>query len=253
MNEVRTLEPWVGAPGSAVDRVWYVSYGSNMRLARFLAYVRGGRAEGGALEHPGCRDPEPPRAWAALELRGRLYFATESLIWGGGRAFLEPPDEAGGGRTGPGDSGTDPGAGRADLDDGRPGLGAGRIAVSTARIAVGTGRVFARAYDVSREQFADVAAQEMYRAPGDGPGLETVLAGGERAVRCGPGRYETLLCLGALDGRPALTFTAPWRAADVAPNPPSERYLAQLAGGLGEAGAWSAAVIRAYLAAAAAV
>ncbi|WP_245241801.1 histone deacetylase [Streptomyces sp. NEAU-H3] len=179
-------------------------------------------------------------------MRGRLYFATESRIWGGGRAFLEPPDEAGGGRTGPGDSGTGPGAGRADLDDGRPGLGAGRI-------AAGTGRVFARAYDVSREQFADVAAQEMYRAPGDGPGLETVLAGGERAVRCGPGRYETLLCLGALDGRPALTFTAPWRAAEVAPNPPSERYLAQLAGGLGETGAWSAAVIRAYLAAAVAV
>lgn len=211
---VRRLEPWAGAPERAVRRVWYVSYGSNMRLARFLTYVHGGRPEGGALAHPGCRDPEPPRAWAALELRGRLYFATESRVWGGGRAFFEPP-------------------------------------VSSGRSGTGAGRVFARAYDVSREQFADVAAQEMYCAPGDGPALGAVLAGGERAVRCGPGRYETLLCLGALDGRPALTFTAPWRAADVAPNPPSERYLAQLAEGLGETGAWSTSAVGAYLAAAA--
>ncbi|WP_431035075.1 histone deacetylase [Streptomyces sp. P6-2-1] len=212
MTEVRRLEPWGGAPEAAIDRIWYVSYGSNMRLSRFLAYLRGGRAEGGALEHPGCRDPEPPRAWAALELSGRLYFATESRIWGGGRAFFAPAEVSG-----------------------------------TERTDSGTGPVLARAYDVSREQFADVAAQEMYRAPGDGPGLATVLAGGERAVRCGPGRYETLLCLGALDGRPALTFTAPWRAADVPRNPPSERYLAQLAGGLGEMEAWSTTAVRAYL------
>ncbi|WP_435245953.1 histone deacetylase [Streptomyces sp. NRRL F-5630] len=237
MTEVRRLEPWEGARESAIGRVWYVSYGSNMRLARFLAYVRGGRAEGGALEHPGCRDPEPPRSWTALELRGRLYFATESRIWGGGRAFFEPPD---GSRVL-----------QADRDTGLIGSDAGQAVAGALGSVSGAGRVLARAYDVSREQFADVAAQEMYRAPGDGPGLETVLAGGERAVRCGPGRYETLLCLGALDGRPALTFTAPWRAADVVPNPPSERYLAQLAGGLAETEAWSAARIRAYLAAAA--
>ncbi|MEU6441329.1 histone deacetylase [Streptomyces sp. NPDC047046] len=238
MAEVRTLDCWEGARRRAIDRVWYVSYGSNMRLARFLAYVRGGRAEGGALEHPGCRDPEPPRAWAALELAGRLYFATESRIWGGGRAFFERPENSG--------------PGRMDSVRGPKSSGIGRTGPHAGWVGRGTGRVLARAYDVSRGQFADVAAQEMYRPPGDGPALETVLAGGERAVRCGPGRYETLLCLGALDGRPALTFTAPWRAADMAPNPPSARYLTQLAGGLGETGAWSAAVIRAYLATAAA-
>ncbi|WP_203606798.1 histone deacetylase [Streptomyces sp. SID11385] len=231
MAGVRRLDRWEGAPQHAIDRVWYVSYGSNMRLARFLAYIEGGRAEGGAMEHPGCRDPEPPRSWVALELRGRLYFATESRIWGGGRAFFERPEGVGAQWPGP---------------------GAGRTGPRAGRCGVSTGRVLARAYDVSREQFTDVAAQEMYRAPGDGPALEAVLAGGERAVRCGPGRYETLLCLGALDGRPALTFTAPWRAADVTPNPPSKPYLAQLAGGLAETGAWSAAAIRAYLTAAAA-
>lgn len=204
---VRRLGDWCGGEAG---RVWYVSYGSNTRAARLRAYVEGGRAPGGgALAHPGCRDPAPPAGECALELVGRLYFATESLVWGGGRAFYEP---------------------------GVP------------------GRVLARAYDLGREQFRDVAAQEMYRGPGEGPALDEVLAGGVRRVRCGPGRYETLWCLGALDGRPALTFTAPWAYEEAEPVPPAPAYLRTIAAGLGEAGggaAWSAPEIDRYLAGAA--
>lgn len=96
----------------------------------------------------------------------------------------------------------------------------------------------ARAYLVTAEQFCDVTAQEMYRNPGTDIDLAPVLATGRH--RIGPGRYETLLRVGDLDGHPVLTFTAPWSAGDVPPNPPSEAYLRMLAGGLREAHGWSA-------------
>lgn len=205
-----------GWGGGVAERVWYVSYGSNMCAGRFGAYLRGGRAPGGRLAHPGCRDASAPAGDVALELPGRLYFATESAVWGGGRGFYDP---------------------------------------------AAPGRVLARGYDITREQFRDVAAQEMYREPGDGPSLDEVLAVpgtgpvGEaapagppvRRVGCGAGRYETLLCLGALDGRPALTFTAPWSVQDVVPLAPSPVYLRQFVTGLTETGAWSGAEIERYL------
>ncbi|GAA4831841.1 histone deacetylase [Saccharopolyspora rosea] len=96
----------------------------------------------------------------------------------------------------------------------------------------------ARAYLITAQQFSDVTAQEMYRRPGADIDLAPVLETGRH--RIGPGRYETLLHVGELDGHPVLTFTAPWSAGDVAPNPPSEAYLRMLAGGLREAHGWSA-------------
>ncbi|MFE9251993.1 histone deacetylase [Streptomyces sp. NPDC007088] len=210
---VRRLTGWAGG---GAERVWYVSYGSNMCAERFGVYLRGGRAPGGRLAHPGCRDDAAPAGDVALELAGRLYFATESAVWGGGRGFYDP---------------------------------------------AAPGRVLARGYDITREQFRDVAAQEMYREPGEGPSLDEVLAVPEagpvgaaapagprvRRVVCGDGRYETLLCLGALDGRPALTFTAPWSVRDVVPLAPSPVYLRQFVTGLTETGAWGGAEIERYL------
>jgi hypothetical protein len=73
------------------------------------------------------------------------------------------------------------------------------------------GRAAARGYLVTAEQFADIAAQEMYRLPRhDDPLAELVLSpldGGRHEL--GPGRYETLLDVGELDGLPLLTFTSP--------------------------------------------
>jgi hypothetical protein len=70
--------------------VWYVSYGSNMRLGRLRCYLAGGRPAGGARWYPGCRDPRGPRRSVPVELRGEMYFALESQVWTGGRAFYDP-------------------------------------------------------------------------------------------------------------------------------------------------------------------
>lgn len=69
--------------------VWYVSYGSNLCRARFLAYLRGGRLEGSAREYPGAFDRAEPLDDAAVELPGRIYFAGESKTWTGGMAFYD--------------------------------------------------------------------------------------------------------------------------------------------------------------------
>ncbi|MFG3281931.1 histone deacetylase [Streptomyces sp. NPDC048111] len=109
------------------------------------------------------------------------------------------------------------------------------------------GRVLARAHLVTVGQFADIAAQEMYRDPGSDLDLSEVLGTGRSVL--GEGRYETLVRTGLLDGRPVLTFTAPWRMADVDWTAPSAAYLRHLAAGLLEAGAWDVHAVTAYLAA----
>ncbi|GGS08626.1 hypothetical protein GCM10010252_54680 [Streptomyces aureoverticillatus] len=209
MNRVRTIQgpgpgPGDGAGSEAVvpELVWYAAYGSNMLLGRLMHYIAGGRPPGAARGCPGCRDRRPPRASVPVELPGVVYFATESALWSGGRAFY------------------DPGA---------------------------RGRVYTRAHLVTAEQFADIAAQEMYGEPGFVPDLGPALRHGR--ARIGDGRYETLVCPGTLDGLPVLTFTAPWALGDVDLNAPSGGYLRQLATGLMETAAWDEAAVTAYLAA----
>jgi hypothetical protein len=109
------------------------------------------------------------------------------------------------------------------------------------------GRVLARAHLVTAGQFSDIAAQEMYAEPGTDLDLAEVLSTGRSTL--GPGRYETLVRAGALDGLPMLTFTAPWALADVPWTAPSAAYLEHLAAGLREAGRWDAATVARYLAA----
>ncbi|WP_443054408.1 histone deacetylase [Streptomyces sp. NBC_00683] len=188
---------------TAPQRVWYASYGSNMHLERLACYLKGGRPPGAGRAYPGCRDQRLPGRSVPVELAGALYFATESPVWGGGRAFYDPE---------------------------------------------GAGLLHARAHLVSASQFADIAAQEMYREPGEDLDLSEVLTSG--VARIGGGRYETLICAGLLDGLPVLTFTAPWSADDVAPVPPSRDYVRFIASGLLAAGAWDAATVAAYLASA---
>ncbi len=108
------------------------------------------------------------------------------------------------------------------------------------------GEVAGRAHLLTVGQFADIAAQEMHRAPDVDLDLAAVLRTGR--IRMGPGRYETLVLVGHRTGVPVLTFTAPWSLADVRPTVPSAGYLAMLAGGLREAQGWSPARIAGYLA-----
>jgi hypothetical protein len=110
------------------------------------------------------------------------------------------------------------------------------------------GTAVARAYLITVAQFSDVAAQEMYEPPGvDIDRVDEAVETGR--VVLGPGRYETLVCPGFRAGHPMLTFTAPWRAAEVEANAPAPAYLARLAGGLHEAHGWNPERITDYLAA----
>jgi len=133
---------------------------------------------------------------------------------------------------------------------------AGSVYFATESAAWGGGRAFydpelpasaaARAYLITSGQFADIVAQEMHRTPSEDLDLATVLA--KRRVKLGPGRYETLLHVDDLDGYPLLTFTAPWRAADVSWAPPSASYLRVIMAGLRETYGWDNHRIAHYLA-----
>lgn len=78
----------------AIDRVWYVAYGSNLHARRFGCYLNGGRPSGAARSYPGCRDPRAPERDVPVTLSGQLYFAGESRVWTGGMAFYAPDEPA---------------------------------------------------------------------------------------------------------------------------------------------------------------
>ncbi|MER6975867.1 histone deacetylase [Streptomyces carpinensis] len=92
MKALNSIDPRLPADPRP-ERVWYTSYGSNVDLERLAFYIRGGRPPGSARSYPGCRDPRMPSRTVPVELTGALYFATESPVWGGGRAFYDPQAE----------------------------------------------------------------------------------------------------------------------------------------------------------------
>jgi hypothetical protein len=108
-------------------------------------------------------------------------------------------------------------------------------------------RAFVRAYLIRWQQFEDVVAQENQRelvpisirnrAEGD---IEQI----------GPGRYETLLCVGTRDEVPIMTFTAPWTFSEVVPGAPSLAYVSMLVAGLRQAHGLNDVAIVEYLASA---
>lgn len=93
------------------------------------------------------------------------------------------------------------------------------------------GQALARAYLITEGQFADVAAQEMHRDPGEDLDLSTVLD--ERRHTLGPGRYESLHLVGEIGGQPVLTFTTP-EPSEVPHQAPAPAYLATVASGIRE-------------------
>ncbi|CAM4175471.1 hypothetical protein GCM10009799_24050 [Nocardiopsis rhodophaea] len=104
----------------------------------------------------------------------------------------------------------------------------------------------ARAYLLTGEQFSDVAAQEMYRAPGDAVELDTALREGRDVL--GEGRYETLVYCGRLDGHPVLTLTSHWSRPHVAVEAPAASYLRLIGGGLRATHGWAVGRAAAHLA-----
>ena len=97
-------------------------------------------------------------------------------------------------------------------------------------------------------QFADIAAQEMYRVPQEGDPLEEVvlgdLDGGRHEV--GPGRYETLVEVGRHQDLPMLTFTSPHGHEHVEHTQPSDPYLDTLRTGLQESRGWDEQQVTSY-------
>ncbi len=172
---------------SHVRLVWYVAYGSNMVPHRLACYLGGGRPEGSDRTYLGTRDPRPPRESRAVSVPHRLFFAGVSRVWGGGGvAFIE--QEAG-------------------IE--RPG---GRQ-VATPAVA----------HLISVEQLSDLVAQENGgEAPGD---LISDLPECGRSVVVADGRYDVLVGLEPIDGRPAVALTA---GSPPSPNPPSPAYGAMV-------------------------
>lgn len=70
--------------------VMYCSYGSNMSLKRFMAYISGGKVPLNTKVFRGCRDKSPPAGCLSQRVPFALTFAGESATWGGGGvAFLD--------------------------------------------------------------------------------------------------------------------------------------------------------------------
>jgi hypothetical protein len=111
------------------------------------------------------------------------------------------------------------------------------------------GPTAARGYLVTAAQLADIAAQEMYRVPQEGDPLEEVVVRGIDGGRhhVGPGRYETLVEVGRLDGAPMLLFTSPHGIDHVEHTRPSPSYVAMLATGLKESRGWDDDQVVAYV------
>ena len=110
--------------------------------------------------------------------------------------------------------------------------------------AEAAGSTLGRAYLVTEQQFADVAAQEMHRMPGADLDLSHVLEHARHEI--GPGRYEALHLVGELEGAPVLTFTTPDPTA-LQHNSPAPAYLRMITAGLREAHDVSDGDITAYL------
>lgn len=70
--------------------VWYLSYGSNLSVDRFLCYIKGGAPEGSTEAELGCFDKTPPKVNVKMEIPYRLYFSKDRSKWGeGGVAFID--------------------------------------------------------------------------------------------------------------------------------------------------------------------
>ncbi|HEX5772322.1 MAG TPA: histone deacetylase [Nocardioidaceae bacterium] len=113
------------------------------------------------------------------------------------------------------------------------------------------GPTAARAYLVTAQQFADIAAQEMFRVPDPDDPIEEIVLGGldpdlGGRHHVGPGHYETLVEVGRIAGAPMLTFTAPHGIDHVDHTPPSTSYLSMLAEGLREGHGWGEGDVEAY-------
>ena len=111
------------------------------------------------------------------------------------------------------------------------------------------GPTAARAYLITAHQFADIAAQEMYRVPQEGDPLAEVVIGGIDGGRhhVGPGSLRDARRGGSARGRRRCCCSPPRTGVDhVEHTQPSPAYLAMLADGLRESRQWRDEEVEAY-------
>ncbi len=188
------------------DRVWYVSYGSNLARERFLCYVQGGRPPGAVRTYDGCRDTTLPEDSCAWELPGRVVFAGTFYAW-------------------------DP-----------EGAGAALYFPDPAHVAI------ARAWLITKEQFADVvAAENKFEVGSFDDVVATVFSGNESSAKISDGPYGRMVACGSRDGVSAWTFTTNANFEDVTLNAPPQVYVDMLADGLVQTKGWTEGRARDYL------
>lgn len=75
------------------EEFYYMSYGSNLCMDRFMCYVEGGKPERSTRTFLGCRDRTPPRESLGVVFEGSVYYANHSVQWGGGGFLFADFDE----------------------------------------------------------------------------------------------------------------------------------------------------------------
>ncbi|MDI9896081.1 hypothetical protein QM797_15250 [Rhodococcus sp. IEGM 1381] len=175
-----------------IDRLWYVSYGSNLLRERFHTYLTGSDEHSEFGAHPPAPSTALPAEQKWLWIDYPLYFAGVSRRWTGASAFVSTTVDA-------------------------------------------ANRSVAHGYLIERAQFAHLAAVENVVAAIDVKATETLAIGQwsqlavDREGESFRGKYDALLRLPDIDGRPAFTLTS---SIVREPGEPSSRYLSTIRRGL---------------------
>lgn len=173
-------------------RLWYVSYGSNLLRERFFSYLTGSDESSEFGAHPPAPSTALPAGERWLWIDYPLYFAGVSRRWTGASAFVSTTADA-------------------------------------------ANRSVAHGYLLDGVQFAHLAAVENVVASIDVGGTETLAIGQwsqlavDREGESFRGKYDALLRLPDIDGRPAFTLTS---SIAREPGEPSSRYLSTIRRGL---------------------
>ncbi|MFZ1820773.1 MAG: hypothetical protein WAU72_03095 [Acidimicrobiia bacterium] len=134
-------------------KILYASIGSNMRTARFMAYISGGPVKGTHRIYKGCRDNTPPTNKVVLASHiHHVYFARSNDVWG------ETP-YSGIGNNHFGGLGT---VGFKHLEEGFEFDGLRNVNVKTELLSdiIQRKEMLSAGYPITIEQFCDVMSQE---------------------------------------------------------------------------------------------
>lgn len=71
------------------NKVWYVSYGSNLLEERFRCYIEGGTLSFNGRVYKGCNDRTFPEESIPVEIPFTMYYSMDSRNWNGAVCFLD--------------------------------------------------------------------------------------------------------------------------------------------------------------------